>query len=158
MRKVGKGMDMEKVIKSLKWFRDRDKWIEGIMIHDDHAEVRKQICDNALALLKEQQEQIDRLLEENASNAEMAEGLKELLKEQEERWIPVTERLPRSIANKVLVYVQHEDYVGYIGYGHYEKYKGQEMWFDLEHDEEFSKRGYTVTHWMETPMPPMEGR
>ena len=82
----------------------------------------------------------------------------ELLKEQEERWIPVTERLPRSIANKVLVYVQHEDYVGYIGYGHYEKYKGQEMWFDLEHDEEFSKRGYHVTHWMETPMPPMEGR
>lgn len=80
-----------------------------------------------------------------------------LLKEQEERWIPVTERLPRSMANKVLVYVQHEDYVGYIGYGHYEKYKGQEMWFDLEHDEEFSKRGYTVTHWMEMPMPPMEG-
>ena len=79
-----------------------------------------------------------------------------MLKEQE--WIPVTERLPRSMANKVLVYVQHEDYVGYIGYGHYEKYKGQEMWFDLEHDEEFSKRGYTVTHWMETPMPPMEGR
>lgn len=80
----------------------------------------------------------------------------ELLKEH--GWIPVTERLPRSVANKVLVYVQHEDYVGYIGYGHYEKYKGQEMWFDLEHYEEFSKRGYTVTHWMETPMPPMEGR
>lgn len=81
-----------------------------------------------------------------------------MLKEQDKRWIPVTERLPRSIANKVLVYVQHEDYVGYIGYGHYEKYKGQEMWFDLEHNEEFSKRGYHVTHWMETPMPPMEGR
>lgn len=76
----------------------------------------------------------------------------------EHGWIPITERLPRSLANKVLVYVQHEDYVGYIGYGHYEKYKGQEMWFDLEHDEEFSKRGYHVTHWMETPMPPMEGR
>lgn len=81
-----------------------------------------------------------------------------LLEEQEERWIPVTERLPRSMANKVIVYVQHEDYVGYIGYGHYEKYKGQEMWFDLDHDEEFSKRGYHVTHWMETPMPPREGR
>ena len=76
----------------------------------------------------------------------------------EPKWIPVTERLPRSMVNKVLVYVQHEDYVGYIGYGHYEKYKGQEMWFDLEHYEEFSKRGYTVTHWMETPIPPMEGR
>ena len=75
----------------------------------------------------------------------------------EHGWIPVTERLPKSMANKVIVYVQHDDYVGYIGYGHYEKYKGQEMWFDLEHYEEFSKRGYHVTHWMETPMPPMEG-
>ena len=34
-------------------------------------------------MLKEQQEQIDKLLEESASNAEMAEGMKELLKEQE---------------------------------------------------------------------------
>lgn len=47
--------DIEKVIKSLKWFRDRDKWREGVMIHDDHAEVRKQICDNAIELLKEQE-------------------------------------------------------------------------------------------------------
>ena len=66
-------MDMEKVIKSLKWFRDRDKWREGIMIHDDHAEVRKQICDNAIELLKEQhgtiykkQDDIDRLCNEIA--------------------------------------------------------------------------------------------
>lgn len=48
-------MDREKVIKSLKWFRDMDSWREGIMIHDDHADVRKQICDNAIALLKEQE-------------------------------------------------------------------------------------------------------
>lgn len=48
--------DREMVIKSLKWFRDRDSWREGIMIHDDHAEVRKQICDNAIAMLKEQEE------------------------------------------------------------------------------------------------------
>lgn len=41
------------------------------------------VATDALALLKEQQEQIDRLIEENASNAEMAEGMKELLKEQE---------------------------------------------------------------------------
>ena len=46
--------DREKVIKSLKWFRDKDSWREGIMIHDDHAAVRKQICDNAITLLKEQ--------------------------------------------------------------------------------------------------------
>ena len=54
-------MDTEKVIKSLKWFRDRDSWREGIMIHDDHADVRKQICDNAIALLKEQDERIKTL-------------------------------------------------------------------------------------------------
>ena len=41
------------------------------------------IIADAIEMLKEQQEQIDRLIEENASNAEMAEGVKELLKEQE---------------------------------------------------------------------------
>ena len=40
---------------------------------------------NAIAKLKEQEEQIDRLIEENASNAEMAEGLRELLKEQDKK-------------------------------------------------------------------------
>lgn len=71
-------------------------------------------------------------------------------------WISVKERLPKSIANKVLVYVEHEDLVGYIGYGHYEKYKGVEMWYDLEHNEQFTKRGYAVTHWMPLPEPPKE--
>ena len=83
----------------------------------------------------------------------------ELLKEQEaDKWIPVSERLPKNMANKVIVYLQHEDLVPYIGYGHYEKFHGEEMWYDLENGEQFSKRGYTVTHWMETPIPPMEGR
>lgn len=41
-----------------------------------------QLMRDALSLLKEQEEQIDRLIEESASNAEMAEGMKELLKEQ----------------------------------------------------------------------------
>ena len=82
-----------------------------------------------------------------------------MLKEQEVvRWIPVTERFPKSMINRVLVYVQHEDLTGYIGFGHFEKFKGEEMWYDLENNCQFSKRGYTVTHWMETPMPPMEGR
>ena len=79
----------------------------------------------------------------------------ELLKER--RWIPVTERLPREMTNKVLVYLQHEDYVGYIGYGHYEKFQGEEMWYDLEHGEQFAKRGYIVTHWMPSPQPPKDG-
>lgn len=71
-------------------------------------------------------------------------------------WISVKDRLPKSIINKVLVWLEHDDLVGYIGFGHYEKYKGQEIWFDLEHSEAFSVRGYTVTHWMPLPEPPEE--
>ena len=77
----------------------------------------------------------------------------ELLKEQP-RWIPVTERLPKSMANKVIVYLQHDDLVPQIGYGHYEKFQGEEMWYNLETDEQFTKRGYTVTNWMPMPKSP----
>jgi len=68
-------------------------------------------------------------------------------------WISVKDGLPKSMANKVLVWVEHEELVGYIGFGHYEKYKGEEMWYDLEHDERFDKHGYTVTYWMPLPEP-----
>lgn len=71
-------------------------------------------------------------------------------------WISVKDRLPKSMANKVLVWLEHEDLVGYIGFGHYEKYKGQEIWYDLEHNEAFLIRGYVVTHWMPLPEPPEE--
>jgi len=71
-------------------------------------------------------------------------------------WISVKERLPTSIVNKVLVWLEHEDLNGYLGFGHYEKYKGQEIWYDLEHNEAFSIRGYAVTHWMPLPEPPKE--
>lgn len=78
------------------------------------------------------------------------------LKALENGWISVKDRLPESIINKVLVWLEHDDLIGYIGFGHYEKYKGQEIWFDLEHSEAFSVRGYTVTHWMPLPEPPKE--
>ena len=81
-----------------------------------------------------------------------AERAVSMLKEQE--WISVEERLPKSMANKVLVYLQHDELVSYIGYGHYEKFKGEEMWYDLENNEQFSERGYTVTHWMPLPESP----
>lgn len=71
-------------------------------------------------------------------------------------WISVEDKLPRSMTNKVLVWLEHEELVGYIGFGHYEKYKGQEIWFDLENNEAFSVRGYKVTHWMPLPEPPKE--
>ena len=72
-------------------------------------------------------------------------------------WISVEDELPRSVANKVLVWLEHEELVGYIGFGHYEKYKGQEIWFDLENNDAFSARGYKVTHWMLLPEAPKEG-
>lgn len=71
-------------------------------------------------------------------------------------WVSVKDRLPKSMINKVLVWLEHEDLNGYIGYGHYEKFHGEEMWYDLEHDERFDKRGYIVTHWMPLPEPPKE--
>ena len=70
------------------------------------------------------------------------------------KWISVGERLPKSMANKVIVYLQHGYLVDQIGYGHYEKYQGVEMWYNLETNEPFSKRGYTVTHWMPMPKSP----
>jgi hypothetical protein len=94
--------------------------------------------DAALALIRQQQERIKEL-------------------EAAQQWISVKDRLPRSMANKVLVYVQHEDLVGYIGFGHYEKFNGEEMWYDLERGEQFAKNGYIVTHWMPLPEPPKEG-
>ena len=70
------------------------------------------------------------------------------------KWIPVSERLPKIMTNRVLVYLHHDDFAGYIGFGHYEKFNGVEMWYDLEHGTQFSDDGYTVTHWMQLPEPP----
>lgn len=71
-------------------------------------------------------------------------------------WISVKDRLPDSMANKVLVWLEHEDSVGYIGFGHYEKFNGAETWYDLEHAEPFARHGYYVTRWMPLPEPPKE--
>ena len=96
---------------------------------------------------------------------QLLESVLDVIEEQEERiaimseggWISVEERLPKSMANKVLVWLEHDDLIGQIAYGHYEKYDGEETWYDLEHLEPFSDRGYRVTHWMESPEPPKEG-
>ena len=71
-------------------------------------------------------------------------------------WVSVEDALPESIVNKVLVYCEN----GYIGYGHYEKYQGEETWYNLESGEPFSSWNlqncspYKVTHWMPLPEPP----
>ena len=67
------------------------------------------------------------------------------LREQEQRrWIPVTERQPKNIANRVLVVCERSNGAFY---GHYEK----PFWINLETDKQFIS---AVTHWMPLPEPP----
>ena len=61
-----------------------------------------------------------------------------------QEWIPVTERLPENIANRVLVVCERSNGVFY---SHYEK----PFWINLETDKQFIS---TVTHWMPLPEPP----
>lgn len=89
----------------------------------------------------------------NAEAQSMCRAISQLLKEQPQ-WIPAEERLPKSMINKVIVYVQHEDLASRIGFGHFEKYHGVGTWWDLERDEPFIKHGFTVTHWMPIPKSP----
>ena len=76
-----------------------------------------------------------------------------------QKWIPVAERLPDNIANKVIVCCKN----GYVGFGHYEKFRGNEVWYNLENDRPFTDwnlddcETYEVTHWMPLPEPPKEG-
>lgn len=71
-------------------------------------------------------------------------------------WISVKDRMPKSIANKVIVCCQN----GYVGFAHYEKYNGIEEWYNLESQKPFSEwveeNEYEVTHWMPLPEPPKE--
>lgn len=71
-------------------------------------------------------------------------------------WISVNDRLPKKITNKVLVHCKN----GYIGFGHYEKFKENEIWYNLESQKPFTDwdleccETYEVTHWMPLPEPP----
>ena len=62
-----------------------------------------------------------------------------------QKWISVDDRLPESIANRVLVVCERSNGVFYA---HYEK----PFWINLETDKPFIS---TVTHWM--PLPSTEG-
>ena len=61
-----------------------------------------------------------------------------------QEWISVDDRLPESIANRVLVVCERSNGVFYA---HYEK----PFWINLETDKPFIS---TVTHWMPLPAPP----
>ena len=73
-----------------------------------------------------------------------------------QEWIPASEP-PKKITNKVIVLCKN----GYMGYGHYEDYKGERTWYNLESGKPFTDwdledcESYEVTHWM--PLPSTEG-
>ena len=74
-----------------------------------------------------------------------------------QEWIPASEP-PKKITNKVIVLCKN----GYMGYGHYEDYKGKQTWYNLESGKPFTDwdledcESYEVTHWMPLPKPPKE--
>lgn len=79
-------MDREKVFKGIRKCLSHKPCSENGCPYENECAVEHlndPLLRDAIELLKKQQEQIDRLLEESASNAEMEEGLRELLKEQE---------------------------------------------------------------------------
>ena len=72
-----------------------------------------------------------------------------------QEWIPASEP-PKKITNKVIVLCKN----GYMGYGHYEDYKGERTWYNLESGKPFTDwdledcESYEVTHWTPMPQPP----
>ena len=72
-----------------------------------------------------------------------------------QEWIPASEP-PKKITNKVIVLCKN----GYMGYGHYEDYKGKQTWYNLESGKPFTDwdledcESYEVTYWMQMPQPP----
>lgn len=72
------------------------------------------------------------------------------------RWIPCSERLPKSVGNKVIVFCTGEDVNDYVGFGHYEVFKNTVTWYNLETSLPFADWGLTVTHWMPLPESPKE--
>ena len=104
-------------------------------------DVREKLID----LLK----QIKYVSVENAANILIANGVTV------QEWIPASEP-PKKITNKVIVLCNN----GYMGYGHYEDYKGERTWYNLESGKPFIDwdledcESYEVTHWMLMPVPP----
>ena len=72
-----------------------------------------------------------------------------------QEWISASEP-PKKITNKVIVLCKN----GYRGFGHYEDYKGERTWYNLESGKPFTDwdledcESYEVTHWMPMPEPP----
>ena len=71
-----------------------------------------------------------------------------------QEWIPAIEP-PKKVTNKVIVLCKN----GYMGFGHYEDYKGKQTWYNLESGKPFTDwdledcESYEVTHWMPLQQP-----
>ena len=153
---MGLSIDSEKVIKGLEFTKamitlnpSTGEDIEPGNLNEAD-KTTYDACVGAIALLKEQEEEIENLKQTAQS---MMEGVC-LLKDQEaDKWIPVTERLP-EVRNAVLCYSPHhkniwalslhEDGEWYYWIPMYQKYNP-----DFEGP---------ITHWMPLPEHPKEGR
>ena len=103
------------------------------------------VREKLIELLK----QIKYVSVENAANILIDNGVTV------QEWIPASEP-PKKITNKVIVLCKN----GYRGFGHYEDYKGERTWYNLESGKPFTDwdledcESYEVTHWMPIPQPP----
>ena len=103
------------------------------------------VREKLIELLK----QIKYVSVENAANILIANGVTV------QEWISASEP-PKKITNKVIVLCKN----GYMGYGHYEDYKGERTWYNLESGKPFTDwdledcESYEVTHWQPLPQPP----
>lgn len=71
-------------------------------------------------------------------------------------WIPCGERLPESVANRVICFCKGDDAADWIGFGHCEIKDGHAIWLNLESELPFEAWRLTVTHWMPLPAPPKD--
>ena len=77
-------IDREKVIKDLEDYRDKEFVKEGITVFDNDPRYRKMIINNALALLKAQEETISELISIDKAYKELEEKIDSLQKENDD--------------------------------------------------------------------------
>ena len=114
------------------------------------------VREKLVELLQDENNPVWRWFPNNATMAQLAEYLINSGVTVQE-WIPASDP-PKKITNKVIVLCKN----GYIGFGHYEDYKGEQTWYNLESGKPFTDwdledcESYEVTHWMPMPEPQKE--
>ena len=82
------------------------------------------------------------------------DGALKKLEEMIPKWISVKDSIPRSMANRVIVFCTSDEVNDWIGFGHMEIENGFQVWYNLENGKPFEEIDLTVTHWMELPNAP----